>query len=141
MIAALEPFVAAGVFGPLNVRFAEALDRIARAALGERGVGSADVLIGAAAVSAALSRGDICLELGRAALTLRPVDESAPLESGPLPWPEPAAWREALAASPLTGDGRAATPLVLDGDRLYLHRYWDYQRRLTAALLARREGP
>ncbi len=28
-------------------------------------------------------------------------------------------------------------PLVLDGDRLYLHRYWHYETRLAEALLYR----
>jgi len=41
----------------------------------------------------------------------------------------------ALAASPLVarGDG-AFCPLVLDGPRLYLHRYWELETRLAAGL-------
>ena len=137
---ALAPFEAAQVFSPLNLRFAEALERIARTSFGVATPPA--VMIGAAAVSAALSRGDICLELGRAPLTLKPTDEAAALDTGPLPWPEPAEWRAALARSPLVGPpvvSERPRPLVLDGERLYLHRYWDYQRRLTDALLARRE--
>ncbi|MCC6623392.1 MAG: exodeoxyribonuclease V subunit alpha [Deltaproteobacteria bacterium] len=139
MNEALQPFVQAHVFGPLNARFAEAMARLVPDT-------PPLVIVGAAAASAALSRGDICLELGRARDTLRPLDEGARLDVSGLPWPEPEAWRAALAASPLVtvvegAAGRLAqpTPLVLEGQRLYLHRYWDYQRRLAATLLARRE--
>ena len=32
-------------------------------------------------------------------------------------------------------------PLILDGERLYLHRYWDYERRLAARLRERLAAP
>lgn len=42
-----------------------------------------------------------------------------------------------LRRSRLVGEGSPATPLVLDGaGRLYLHRYWDHERRLAAHLAA-----
>ncbi len=54
----------------------------------------------------------------------------------------PGAWRAALAASPWVGtpdDGAAAAraaPLVLEGGRLYLRRYREYERRLARRLHA-----
>ena len=35
------------------------------------------------------------------------------------------------------GSGEEFTPLVVDGDRLYLRRYWDYEQQLARAILAR----
>lgn len=52
-------------------------------------------------------------------------------------------WCHALAASPLVAlavDGSAAAqsrPLVLSGKRLYLRRYWTYERRIDSALRQR----
>lgn len=130
--ALLAPFLEARVIAPLDFRFALALARMARPQP------PPEVILGAAAASAALTRGDICLELSRAKDLLVPIDEAARLDPA-ITWPAPAPWRAALtAASPIVSDGTAPTPLVLDGDRLYLHRYWDYQRRLSAALAARR---
>ena len=49
-----------------------------------------------------------------------------------------AAWRKALLASGVVGtaDAPGNCPLVLDAEgRLYLHRYFDYERRLAARLI------
>ncbi len=46
---------------------------------------------------------------------------------------------EALGRSRAVGMPGDPSPLILDGQRLYLHRYWDYERRL-ARLLRRRIG-
>ncbi|RPE80175.1 DNA helicase/exodeoxyribonuclease V alpha subunit [Vulcaniibacterium tengchongense] len=57
-------------------------------------------------------------------------------------WPPPAAWREALRASPWIAapapDAEAdpQAPLVLERDLLYLRRYREYERRLAARLRA-----
>lgn len=130
--ALLAPLLTAKVLSPLDYRFALALARIAP----EPPVDA--VVLGAAAASAALTRGDICLELARAPELLAPTEEDAPLGVA-TPWPEPTAWREALERSPLVTDGTVRAPLVLEGGRLYLHRYWDYQRRLARSLVERRE--
>lgn len=130
--ALLAPFFDAKVLSPLDYRFALALARLCPEPPAD------EVVLGAAAASAALTRGDICLELGRADELLAPADEDAPLGHRPT-WPAPALWRAALVASPLVSDGTLRAPLVLDGERLYLHRYYDYQRRLAAALTARRD--
>jgi exodeoxyribonuclease V alpha subunit len=45
-----------------------------------------------------------------------------------------------LAAWAAVGEGGRATPLVLDGGRLYLHRYWDYEVRLARAIRDRLAG-
>ncbi|WP_198320809.1 exodeoxyribonuclease V subunit alpha [Azohydromonas aeria] len=75
------------------------------------------------ALSLATSEGHVCL----------PLDELRELEA-------PEALRAALRASGVAGTPRApgARPLVLDGERLYLHRYFDYERRLARRLLQAR---
>lgn len=42
-----------------------------------------------------------------------------------------------LAASPAIGEGEGSEPLVLDGHRLYLRRYWCYEKQVAEALRAR----
>ena len=51
--------------------------------------------------------------------------------------PEPAAWMQTLSDSEICGDGTDVTPLVLEGERIYLYRYWLAERRVAAALAER----
>ncbi|QLC72966.1 exodeoxyribonuclease V subunit alpha [Pseudomonas sp. LPB0260] len=88
------------------------------------------VLLSAALLCSALDEGDVCLPLARLA--------------GRRPWPEhdcvlPALddWRKRLEASSLVGAAGDFTPLILDGERLYLARYHAYERRLAEQLLSR----
>lgn len=48
-----------------------------------------------------------------------------------------AAFRARLAQLAIVGGAQEGTPLVWDGRRLYLRRYWDYEQRVAADLLAR----
>ena len=53
------------------------------------------------------------------------VDAEDPIDLAGLPWPEPAPWIAAVAASALVAAGPDATrPLRLEGSWLYLDRYW-----------------
>ena len=83
----------------------------------------------AAAVSTATADGHVCLPL--AALVPALAADSAAL-------------RARLLASGVVGTGAApgAQPLVLDdGDRLYLHRHFDLERRLARRLLQAARAP
>ena len=107
-----------------------------------------DVALAAATASALHRNGHTCLDLGNAgkpiaALVERPdsgrPEESLAADLQAIALPAIAALREALARSPVvTADADAANdrPLVLDGDRLYLHRLFHAERRLAARLLA-----
>ncbi len=46
-------------------------------------------------------------------------------------------WQAALNNSGLVGSGLGNTPLVLEGNRLYLRRYWQYQQILDQAIQQR----
>ncbi|MDP6942952.1 MAG: AAA family ATPase, partial [Myxococcota bacterium] len=124
----LERFRALGVLRPLDLHLARAVGRMA---------GESDplVLLGVAAASRVHGAGHICLELG----AFRDQVRVEALEGQEIPWPEAAAWEAALNQSPLVrGSGSdARTPIVLEGHRLYLDRYWGYQRRLVAQVEAR----
>jgi len=84
----------------------------------------------ARAVSKATSDGHSCLHLDE----LMQIPDSATATP-----PDNVTLRAALLASKVIGtaDAPAALPLILDDDRLYLHRYFDYECRLAASLAAR----
>ena len=96
----------------------------------------------AALLSRQLADGHLCLDL-----------EALPALADEQEWPS--GWRQlsrtiienpaALSSSPLVADGhsghRANAPLVLDGTRLYLRRYWNHERQVAAAIRARLAQP
>ena len=107
---------------------------------------SPEVSLSAAAVSAMYRAGHACLPLSEAG---KPVAEVVPLATvdGDEPTggatdvrlPSAATWRDALAASPVVasdGNFDPPRPLVLDQDRLYLHRLHRAECRLAARMLA-----
>jgi exodeoxyribonuclease V alpha subunit len=82
----------------------------------------------AAALSLAVSEGHVCLMLESLA---------AATDDGTARGPDVRSWRAALLASGIVGtpDAPGVLPLILDADdRLYLHRYFDYERRLARRL-------
>lgn len=97
------------------------------------------VQLGAAVAARAPLRGHVCADL--ASLAERPVRLPDGTAVPTAFWPALEPWRDALLQSALTGDGATRTPLVLVGDKLYLHRYWDHQRALASALQARIDAP
>ncbi len=111
------------------------------------------VLLAAALTSHQLGHGHVCLDLFETlkapdfALSLPPEGD---LQTGAMLLPsqlldglDGAHWCQALAASHLVAlavDGTESAqsrPLVLSGKRLYLRRYWTYERRIDMALRLR----
>lgn len=90
------------------------------------------VLTGAALASMATRNGHSCLDLREWAGSGVLLAEGQQLSIPPL-----AEWREGLAASPAVGEGSGGHPLVLSGERLYLARYWGYEKAVAIWLLAR----
>lgn len=121
-----------GILDPLDRRFAEALQRVDP---------SADTLtlLAAAAASHALQRGDICLDLGLVQEVLRAPERPLSAQAVPrLPAADVIAAH--VSASPLVSAGDRRTPLVLREGRLYLHKYFDYQRRFATCIRRRAEA-
>ncbi|WGK62032.1 exodeoxyribonuclease V subunit alpha [Halopseudomonas sp. SMJS2] len=106
------------------------------------------VLLAAALASHQLGHGHVCLDLGATlqapdlSLSLPPEGQEAGrdilLPSQLLGGVTTQAWCDALAASPMVdnqpGGEYCERPLVLHGQRLYLRRYWRYERQVVAAL-------
>ena len=106
------------------------------------------VLLAAALASHQLGHGHVCLDLGATlqapdlSLSLPPEGQEAGrdilLPSQLLKGVTLDAWRQALATSVMVdrqpAGGQAERPLVLHGQRLYLRRYWHYEREVVAAL-------
>ena len=84
------------------------------------------VALGMLLVQHALGDGHACLMLGT----------EGPAIPGEPEFCSVAAFRAALEASTLVGEPGARRPLILEGDRLYLQRYWQYEERLAQGLRA-----
>lgn len=54
--------------------------------------------------------------------------------------PEPATWQAMVTESQLAGDGSTLTPLVLEENRLYLHRLWKQEAELAGWIRSRAGG-
>lgn len=110
--------------------FAAALARRLVAAAAPASEAAAAALALAAVLAHDATRsGDTCVDLARVA--------GQPLFDGRIEAPGLAAWRAALAVSPMVACAGEVRPLVLDAsDRLYLHRYFTYEQRLAARLRA-----
>ncbi|WP_250628019.1 exodeoxyribonuclease V subunit alpha [Pinirhizobacter soli] len=56
--------------------------------------------------------------------------------------PEPVQWLEALKASGLVGQDAhdTSSPMMLEGGRLYLRRYWRYEQHVAEGIAGRLEG-
>lgn len=132
----LDAFNDAGVLTAADIQIARRLGALA-------GDHEPLVLLGLALAVRAPRMGHVLVDI----LTVRStvaVDTEEPVDLAALPWPDPEAWLQALAGSPLVSVGEdeapALRPLRLVGSRLYLERYWREEREVAAGLLAR-TGP
>ncbi len=109
-------------------------------------------ILAAALASHQLGRGHACLDLADTladpgfALSLPPDGDEAGGERPPLPAEVLAGldltgWQAALAHPELVAEGPGATPLVAVGRRVYLRRYWQYERSVREAIDARLAVP
>ena len=120
--ARLESLRRRGALADIAAHFGALLGRLASAHA------DAAALAGALA-SRAADEGHVCIDLSAAAGCAH-FDDA---------WTAPplAQWRTQLLAGGTAGCGGDMRPLVLEDDRLYLHRYWRYEERLAADLAMR----
>lgn len=134
---AMGPFIAAGIVGRFEVQLVTAAVR-ALDAMGE--VASDPALLALALVARATRLGHVCLTLDQVDRQLSASRD----DGGPAPAaPEPEAWCQELARSPLVAseadaDVMPLRPLVLVGGRLYLQRYWAFEVAVAEQLRMRR---
>ncbi len=127
----LRVFNKAGVLGPADVHVATTLSRLT-------GEVQPHVLLGIALAVRAPRFGHVCADLATVRGTVA-ADEDNVADLDRLPWPEAPAWHNAMVASPLVDVGSDAAgerPLRLIATRLYLDRYWRYERRVVDGLVA-----
>ncbi len=127
----LSPLYESGAFSFLDIRFADFLWKLADKK-------SQGILVAAALVSRNQHLGHICLDLPSAAGTA--LKEGG--HSSPLVCPTLDVWIGALRSSGVVGEPGDFTPLVLDHkNRLYLHRYWEYEQNLAELIRKRVNSP
>ncbi len=127
---AVEAALGGDSFSEIDRQFARFIERLA-------GGSKPSVKLAAALVSQRRGRGDICLDLAAVADS-----ELNSGTAGTLRCPPLTAWIDELRDSKLAGSPGDFTPLVLDsGGRLYLHRYWQYERDLAADIASRLHAP
>jgi exodeoxyribonuclease V alpha subunit len=121
-------------FSALDLHFAQFMTRLA-------GRDEDAITLAAALASRATANGDVCVDLREyAAESMRSEKAAGPLgaRTTQIPGPPLGAWLRSLRASPVIGRPGEFRPLVLDEKgRLYLYRYWDYERRLAEDLIER----
>ena len=132
----LAAFNARGVLAPTDVHVARRLGRLG-------GEDDEQVLLAAALVVRALRAGSVCLDLAAVDRTVLAEGDEV-VDTSDLPWPDPAPWTAAVAASPLVADDAAAAagrPLRLVDGLLYLDRYWRQEEQVRATLAQRAAAP
>jgi exodeoxyribonuclease V alpha subunit len=128
--AHLAALRAAGHLSDLDVHLADLMARLA-------GDDGPDLLYAAALASHRTGEGHVCADL--AAVAGGPLVAGAPDAPGT---PSLAAWTDALRRTTVVGGPADDAPLVLDGaGRLYLRRYWAYERELAGDVMARAAAP
>lgn len=131
----LERSLAQPRFAALDRHFARFIQRAS-------GVGDGRVGLAAALVSQARGAGHLCLELpAMAGKSLAPSDEGEADTEGIL-LPSLDEWIAVLRqAASVVGVPGGAQPLILTPEgRLYLARYWDYERRVAGELRSRAQA-
>ncbi len=135
----LRHLVRVGALSALDLRFAETVTRLVHHRGADDGSDAAarhHVRLAAALASRAVQRGHVCAHLER--LASEPLLDADGLPVATAIELALLAGLASLRDSPLVSDGSRPTPLVLDASaRLYLYRYFDYERRLARALRRR----
>ncbi len=124
-----SPLRHCSAFSELDRHFARFMERLA-------GASRPELHLAAALVSCHRGQGHICLDLKTVAGKPWPVAKEC--DGGPITCPELAAWVRALRDTPVVGAPGEFKPLILDArNRLYLHRYWEYETGLADAIRRR----
>jgi len=110
-----------GIIGSIDLHFARLMEELGR--------GGRDLFLASALLSNQTRMGHICLDLK--AFSSRELVEKTGIRC-----PDHGAWLDSLKGNAVVGNPGEQTPMILDGDsRLYLNRYFEYQRFLSEYIL------
>ena len=141
MIREIEQLIASGMLDQFDRYFVRTLQRFAPTA-------TPQALVLAALTRKAVANGHVCLDLKRLVESSLPPgggglgrggnsDDPGSSQLHPTPEPSLAELVAELQASPLVSRDSKLAPLVLEGERLYLQRYWLYEEELVREIRAR----
>jgi exodeoxyribonuclease V alpha subunit len=118
----------AGILTDIDIHFAGFMANLADSKYQE-------VFLGAALVSNVTGKGDVCLDLASfAGRVLLDKDE----ERDAVICPGLSAWKDNLMSTGIVGRPGDLCPLILDEEnRLYLYRYWEYEKKLSDSIKER----
>lgn len=121
-----------GLFNPIDIRFANFITKICES-------DDLDIFLGAALVSNLTGDGNVCLDLASfAGRVLTPTDKSECCDkASALVCPDFETWRTKLLAVSAVGLPGDYSPLIIDHNRLYLYRYWEYEKKLADCIKQR----
>ena len=122
-----------GALSPLDVHASRVIARL-------WGESDGRVVLAAALAVRGTRFGHVCIDL-RSQREAMVVEGQPPEVVEELPWPDPDGWAEAVAGSPMVGDGKGGEPLVLVDGRLYLERYFRYEEQMAEIIEARIAEP
>ncbi len=121
-----------GLFENIDIQFGGFM-----AALSE--IDDSAVPLAAAIASRSTRNGDVCIELSAyAGLKMT----GAADKPGSVTCPPLKQWRKTLLQSKIVGEAGEYRPMILDGqNRLYLYRFWEYEKKLADFLLEQTAPP
>ncbi len=93
------------------------------------------LLLGAALTSYFTSNGSSCVDLSQLAGQYFPLES---VETERILCPNLVEWQQDLKNCSIIGQAGDYKPLILDKQRLYLYRYWNYEQQLAANINSRR---
>lgn len=145
MIREIEQLIASGMLDQFDRYFVRTLQRLAPTV-------TTQALVLAALARKAVSNGHVCLDLKRLVESSLPPggggpgrggnsDEPGSLQLHPPTEPSLAELVAELQESPLVSRDGNLAPLVLEGHRLYLQRYWLYEEELVREIRVRVTNP
>ena len=121
----MNSLLKADVFSSLDIHFAKLV-------VGLSGKGTEELLLAAALASHYQGEGHICFDLS--SMAGKKIQEEEPDSPA---CPKLGKWLSSLKAEEVVGKPGEYRPLILDGSRLYLYRYWDYEKKLIDNLKGR----
>jgi len=122
--AVLDSLLQEKIISPLDVHLAGLMKRISSQ-------GSKELYLAAALASHHRLDGNICLDLASVSGKQLTDDTYSPA------CPELDDWLNILRKEDAVGKPGEYRPLILDGSRLYLYRYWNYEKKLVDSLKER----